>query len=330
MEETSDLANLRNDLHRAGRLLEAWIPSAQERIDILRCLAASIRIAHERSAGARWGLNLNPDFVRLTVGMVNQFGIDRSGGAFFMASSELAPPAMGAEVIEPSTYARLPGAWVVSGPAHSVAAAYARLASAHEEAIARTARTQFQPGVRLSHSPALLSHLRELLHEPIPDPTWHQAPSAPDGLGLRPYMRASEDLSLAPPLPSAPDVRLLERSHIAHNRTQNALADFLRRHGLAPLSPAPEGPQFDLAWRSAEGILSVAEVKSIAEGSATDQLRLGLGQVLEYRFRLSQQFGEDVRAHLIVEAAPGDLSWRDICEACGVTLSWPPDFPLLP
>ena len=66
----------------------------------------------------------------------------------------------------------------------------------------------------------------------------------------------------------------------------------------------------------------VAEVKSITARNEERQLRLGLGQVLRYRSLLGDM-GFDVRAVLVAEHAPHDVSWRALCEQLGVILVSP-------
>lgn len=102
-----------------------------------------------------------------------------------------------------------------------------------------------------------------------------------------------------------------------HDRLCRALIDQLAAAGVqagAGLSGVP----VDLAWRDAEGKQFIAEVKSVFAGNEVEQLRLGLGQVLEYRHRLAA-LNVPVRALLVVPRAL-DPGWRDICADNGVTL----------
>lgn len=65
----------------------------------------------------------------------------------------------------------------------------------------------------------------------------------------------------------------------------------------------------------------VAEVKSTTDDNVEHQLRLGLGQVLWYRQRLS---GKHVRvvAVLVPETPPVDDEWLKLCEKLGVLIAW--------
>jgi hypothetical protein len=64
----------------------------------------------------------------------------------------------------------------------------------------------------------------------------------------------------------------------------------------------------------------VAEVKSITADNEEAQLRLGLGQVLRYRRRLSALGHDRVVAVLVPERQPCDPSWRELCQDLGVVL----------
>jgi hypothetical protein len=62
----------------------------------------------------------------------------------------------------------------------------------------------------------------------------------------------------------------------------------------------------------------IAEIKSCLGVDDTTQMRLGLGQVLQYRHRLAQQ-GTDAKAILLVSRVPDSL-WHKICATAGVRL----------
>ena len=59
---------------------------------------------------------------------------------------------------------------------------------------------------------------------------------------------------------------------------------------------------YDIAWQTGR-TLHVVEGRTTTPGSEVQQLRLGLGQVLEYRTTLQGQ-GRRARAHLLVSARP--------------------------
>jgi hypothetical protein len=119
-----------------------------------------------------------------------------------------------------------------------------------------------------------------------------------------------------------PDV--VDRGNRAHVVTLNALASFLRQKGIEPLCPDPDEPAFDLAWEL-DGLLFVAEVKSVTPSNEEKQLRLGLGQVLRYRQTLQATEGRSVIAVLVPERA-STAGWLELCQALNVKLVWPGTF----
>lgn len=115
-----------------------------------------------------------------------------------------------------------------------------------------------------------------------------------------------------------PDAR--DRHTRAHHRVQEYAARAVRELGFEPRSPSRSDPQFDLAYDEDDRI-TVIEVKSLPRSYRDTQLRLGLGQVLEYALRLSP-IVESVRPVLLVERRPPAI-WAEICLSGGVLLAWP-------
>lgn len=138
------------------------------------------------------------------------------------------------------------------------------------------------------------------------------------------YRRANETPATRPRQPFEVDPNEVDRALGAHAATQNAVASWLDEQGLTPLRPGGSSADFDVAWDDAVQ-LNVAEVKSVTEGNETRQLRLGLGQVLHYAMLLGAG-GRRVRPILVVERAPTDGRWVDLCATHGVLLVWPGDF----
>ncbi len=134
------------------------------------------------------------------------------------------------------------------------------------------------------------------------------------------YRAADESTSVGQRDPFSVDPTLVERALRSHATTQNALASYLIARGLQPRSPAPNEPNFDLAWMQNREIW-VAEIKSITDANEEKQLRLGLGQLLRYRQLLSSKGA--VRAVLVVERQPLDASWESLCEELKILLIWP-------
>jgi hypothetical protein len=156
---------------------------------------------------------------------------------------------------------------------------------------------------------------REVASEPAPEPN--------ETIGAT-YRPADEAAATALRDPFSVDPAIVDRGVQGHARTQNALAAHLRALGWEPRSPRPGEPQFDLAWGAGE-VGFVAEVKSITARNQEQQMRLGLGQVLRYRQLLAAR-GKRISAVLVIEHAPADRSWVELCRTLGVMLTWPADF----
>ena len=102
-----------------------------------------------------------------------------------------------------------------------------------------------------------------------------------------------------------------------HDRLCRRLLDHLASIDV-PCGAGLRGIPVDLAWRDAEGRQFIAEVKSVNGGNDVEQLRLGLGQVLEYRHRLDTR---DLPIQAVLLVSGGTVSvWRDICAENGVIL----------
>ena len=144
----------------------------------------------------------------------------------------------------------------------------------------------------------------------------------------RPYVSPDRLPSSARRDPFEVDPDVVDRGNRAHASTLDALAKFLRDRGLEPLRPDPGDPTFDLAW-NCDGVLFVAEVKSITSANEEKQLRLGLGQVLRYRQALETTEKMEVVPVLVPETKPSDLAWLQLSDSLGVALAWPGGFELL-
>lgn len=119
------------------------------------------------------------------------------------------------------------------------------------------------------------------------------------------------------------DAAVVERGLAAHARTQNSLAQTLEEVGRQPFCPGPGEPDIDLAWQEPHRFV-VVEVQSLAGLNATQQLRLGLGQVLNYREALAHQHS-NVQAVLALEHEP-PARWQAIAASVAVLLSWAPEW----
>jgi hypothetical protein len=169
-------------------------------------------------------------------------------------------------------------------------------------ALAETIRSEFDAVFGVAGEPALSSVER----------------TASPGLGA-PYLQVPATKVSGSRDPFSVDPALVERGLRGHTDTQNELASVLSSEGIEPRRGLPPGPNFDLAWQK-DGTVFVAEVKSITADNEEHQLRVGLGQVLRYRQRLSALGHDRVVAVLVPERQPHDPSWRELCQDLGVVL----------
>ncbi len=98
---------------------------------------------------------------------------------------------------------------------------------------------------------------------------------------------------------SSRDPNQLDRALQAHADVQNGLYDYLAGRGIAAWSSRPDEPDFDIAWIHA-GVTFVAEVKSLSNDNEDRQLRLALGQVLDYQELMAARYA-NVRAVIAIE-----------------------------
>lgn len=115
-----------------------------------------------------------------------------------------------------------------------------------------------------------------------------------------------------------------DRSTQVHRSLENWLIATLREHGIEPMDPAGE-PFFDLAWLAASELF-VCEVKS-STNSETHQLRLAVGQVLQYREVLERAGWAVVQPVILVEREPQAQEWISLCHRLGIILIWPAAWP---
>jgi len=136
------------------------------------------------------------------------------------------------------------------------------------------------------------------------------------GFGV-PYRRVGADRpGGAEELPAhLADISELDRATKRHMDLQDRLADALRERAIHPLSPSIGEPQFDLAFEHADKRFLV-EVKS-GDPVSAQQMRLGVGQLLEYRHQLRVTAAAEVRAVLLIESTPPE-PWEELAGALGV------------
>ena len=84
------------------------------------------------------------------------------------------------------------------------------------------------------------------------------------------------------------------------------MAAALLKAGLVPRSQKMGEPEFDIAWRDDDtgGSAFICEVKSLTSENETRQIRLAIGQVLDYVHALTR-CARQVRVHLEPALANG-------------------------
>jgi hypothetical protein len=104
-----------------------------------------------------------------------------------------------------------------------------------------------------------------------------------------------------------------------HADVLNRLNDVLRAAGVAVVYGTGR-PACDLAFRTSRG-LTIVEAKSLPKGSDEHQMRVGLGQILQYRAEVAEHVKGRIRPVLAVARAPERLgTWRAACGAAGAEL----------
>lgn len=109
----------------------------------------------------------------------------------------------------------------------------------------------------------------------------------------------------------------LERGTARHMDMQDKLAAALVARGVQPRRPNGSQPVFDLAFEH-NSARYVVEVKS-GEPASSQQVRYGVGQVLEYTHLLSQQAAAamPVISVILIETAP-PAPWAELTEHLGI------------
>lgn len=136
------------------------------------------------------------------------------------------------------------------------------------------------------------------------------APARAPGVHGKPYVTAKTDGRTDRAIFER-DPEAYDRGSNAHGRLQNEIAEELAARSIAPLvSDADAGdPPFDVAWRIGP-VLHVCEVKSTTESNQKHQIRLGIGQLLEYRARLEARGETEIVSILAVERAVSEVHRR--------------------
>ncbi|MFI8950085.1 hypothetical protein ACIGO6_26600 [Streptomyces sp. NPDC053750] len=137
--------------------------------------------------------------------------------------------------------------------------------------------------------------------------------------GRRPGRRPSVDLAL--------DLNHLDKATAAHEATVGALLAHLSGQGIEVRTHAPGAPAFDAGW-SREADVFIAEIKSLTGAREDQQIRLGIGQVLDYAHQLRTSHpGRRIHPVLVLEKRPAAPRWSSLAQSVGTWLTWAPGFP---
>lgn len=128
--------------------------------------------------------------------------------------------------------------------------------------------------------------------------------------------RSAPEGERTPPIEITRNWDSLDAATSLHSATQNEIANLLQQMNVVPISPAASDPQFDLAWRRPD--LFVCEVKTTTSANRRQQIRLGLGQLVDYRYRL-QTPDASVSCVLVITSPPTSEE-REICAHVGIRL----------
>ncbi len=124
----------------------------------------------------------------------------------------------------------------------------------------------------------------------------------------------------------ARDLAQLDRGTAAHETVLKALVEHLRQRGIDLMAPARKAPKFDAGWSVGDTVY-VAEVKSLGSANEDQQIRLGMGQVLDYVYQLERLRPVGVlQPVLVLERRPEDNRWASLFASRQVLLTWGPDF----
>jgi hypothetical protein len=125
------------------------------------------------------------------------------------------------------------------------------------------------------------------------------------------------------------DLAGLDRGAAAHEATLRLLEAHLDPIVALQISTVP----VDVAWviPRTPTILNIAEVKSLTGTNQAHQIRLAIGQLIEYRATLIAALPKDltgIHAFLALEREPdASQRWQVITDSVGITLTWAPGFP---
>ena len=122
------------------------------------------------------------------------------------------------------------------------------------------------------------------------------------------------------------DLDNLDKATAAHEATVGALIAYLGGRGIDVHTYARNAPKFDAGWSSGTDVF-IAEIKSLSDTSEDQQIRLGIGQILDYTHQLRTAHpNRRVHPVLVLEKRPTGTRWAALAENLGIRLTWAPEF----
>jgi hypothetical protein len=120
------------------------------------------------------------------------------------------------------------------------------------------------------------------------------------------------------------DLAGLDASTAAHEATVVALKEHLLRSEMEAQRPGHGAPRFDIGWAKGTHVF-IGEVKSLNSTNEDQQIRLGVGQVLDYAHQILRT--RKVIPVLVLERAPLSDRWAGLASSAGIVLTHGPSFP---
>ncbi len=110
-----------------------------------------------------------------------------------------------------------------------------------------------------------------------------------------------------------------ERRNLAHKILVDNMHDILKRRGAQPM----ENAHIDLYGKIPDDGSFLFEMKSKGE-KLIDQVRKGIGQLYEYKYRYKEKLHQDVKLCLVLEKSPDEFPWLIdyLCEDRKINLCW--------
>jgi hypothetical protein len=121
---------------------------------------------------------------------------------------------------------------------------------------------------------------------------FERAPAHQRSAGRPRYRPANEKRRSAPGKLRVFDPDAIDRATNRHSALQNRLAAHVESQGARTYGRGSLDPVFDLAWETSDAFY-LAEVKTLTSTNEASQLRLGLGQLLHYRYLFEKERSGD-------------------------------------